>query len=187
MTLQTRSHRVAQASQKKARGDFWVAAGSFVETLACAAADGRVVEADVATATRLAALGEAVAASLERLATLLVARGASDAAAVFGDLADTAAASQVALRNAQAVLTATERAQALREHAAKILQCAAGHFILTLAVNLESTGALFELDRAARRHLPFTLSRRRRYDRRRTPTNRRGGLRGDGAGFHQSS
>lgn len=164
-----------------------IATNSQKRSAARAAADGRVVEADVAAATRLAALGEAVAASLEHLAALLVARRAGDAAAVFGDLADTSAASEVALRNAQAVLTTTQRAQALREHAAKVLQRAAGHFILTLAVNLESTGALLELDRAARRHLPFTLGRRRRDDRRRTPTNRRGGLRGDGAGFHQSS
>jgi hypothetical protein len=157
------------------------------ESAARAAADGRVVEADVAAATRLAALGEAVAAGLEHLAALLVARGAGDAAAVFGDLADAVAASQVALRDAQAVLTATQRAQALREHAAEVLQRAAGNFILTLAVNLEATGALLELDRAARRHLPFTLSRRRRDDSRRTPTHCGGGLRGDGAGFHQSS
>lgn len=77
------------------------------ESAARAAADRRVVEADVAAATRLAALGEAIAASLERLAALLIARRAGDAAAVLGDLAGAVTTGQVALRDAEAVLAAT--------------------------------------------------------------------------------
>jgi hypothetical protein len=117
-------------------------------SLAVAAADRRVVERDVAGAARLAASREAIAAGLDHFAAGLVAGDAADAAAVLGVFALANTTGQVALANADAVAGAVAAAEAIAEHAAEILQCAAGNFILALAVNLEAAGALFELDLA---------------------------------------
>jgi len=130
--------------------------------LARAAADGRVVEAHVAAAAVLAALADALAASLELLAAFLVAAGAGDAAAVFGLLALAMATGEVALADADAVFTAAATAATFGQHAAEILQRALGHFVLAAAIDLEAALALLELHRAARHALPVGVLRRAR-------------------------
>jgi hypothetical protein len=123
--------------------------------LAVAAADWGVVEADVAAAAGLAASREAVAAGLQDIAASLVAGGAADAAAVLGVFALANTAGQVALADADSVLAAAAAAEAVTKHPAEILQGAAGDFVFALAVNLETAGALFELDLAAGQDAPI--------------------------------
>jgi hypothetical protein len=125
-----------------------------------AAANRRVIEADVAAAAALAAGLEAVAASLDHRTAGLVARRAADAAAVFGVFALANTAGQIALAAANAVAGATAAAQTVGQHAAEILQCAAGNFIIAAAVDLAAVRCLFELDGAARQHAPIGAGRR---------------------------
>jgi hypothetical protein len=128
--------------------------------LAGAAADRRVVEADVAAATALAAGFEAIAARLENRAAGLVARDAANAAAVLRILALANAAGQVALAAANAVARAVAATEAVAEHATQILQRAASDFIFAATVDLEAAGALFEFDFATRQDAPVGRSRR---------------------------
>jgi hypothetical protein len=78
-----------------------------------AAANWRVVEADVAAATRFAAGAEAIAAGLNHCAAGLVARCAADAAAVFGVFALANTHREVALAAGDAVARAAAAAQAV--------------------------------------------------------------------------
>jgi hypothetical protein len=130
------------------------------QPLAGAAANRRVVEADVAAATALAAGFEAIAARLENRAAGFVAGGAADAAAVLGELALADADGQVALAAADAVAGAVAAAEAVAEHAAEILQRATGDFIFAAAVDLEAAGALFEFHFTARQDAPIRGGRR---------------------------
>ena len=113
-----------------------------------AAADRRVVEADVAAATRFAAGVQAIAACLDHGLASLVAGGAADAAAVFGVFALANTAREIALTAADAVVGAVAAAHAVAEHAAKVLQRAAGDFIIAAAMDLAAVRGFFELDRA---------------------------------------
>src|SRR6478609_3937858 len=92
-----------------------------------AAANRRVVEADVAAAAAFTALREAVAAGLNHGLAGLVAARAADAAAVLGVFALANTDGEVALATANAVAGASTAAQAIGQHAAEILQRAAGH------------------------------------------------------------
>jgi hypothetical protein len=125
-----------------------------------AAANRRVVEADVAGASALAALRQAVAASLDHRAASLVAARAADAAAILRVLALALAAGEVALAALNAVPGAAAAAQAVAQHAAKILQRAAGDFVIAAAMNLTAGLRLFEFDRATRQHTPIRIRRR---------------------------
>lgn len=130
-----------------------------------AAADGRVVEADVAAAAAFAALLQAFAALLDHLAAGLVAAGAVDAAAVLGELALAVAASEVDLAAGDAVVGAAAAAEAVAEHLAEVLQRAAGDFIFTAAPDLAAGRGLFAFDRAARQNAPVGVCRRAGRDR----------------------
>ena len=101
-----------------------------------AAADRRVVEADVAAAAAFAALLDAFAALLDHLAAGLVAAGAVDAAAVLGEFALAIAASEIDLAAGDAVVGAAAAAEAVAEHLAEVLQRAAGDFVFTAAPDL---------------------------------------------------
>src|SRR5262245_2165313 len=94
-----------------------------------AAADRRVVEEDVAAAAALAALRETIAARLNRGLAGLVAACAADAAAVLGVFALANTDGEVALAAADAVTSARAAAEAIGQHAAEILQRAAGYFV----------------------------------------------------------
>lgn len=119
-----------------------------------AAADRRVVEADVAAAAALAALLQAVAAGLNHGLAGLIATRAADAAAVLRVFAFANTDREIALAAGDAVARAAAAAQAVGQHAAEILQCAAGYFIIAAAVNLTAVRGLFELDGAAWQHAP---------------------------------
>ena len=125
-----------------------------------AAADRRVVEADVAAATRFAAGAEAIAASLNHGLAGLVATRAADAAAVFGVFAFANTDGEVALAAGDSVACAAAAAETIGQHAAEVLQCATGNFIVTTAMNLAAVRGLFELDGAARQHTPIGRLRR---------------------------
>ena len=86
-----------------------------------AAADWRVVEADVAAATRFAAGVEAVAARLDHGLAGLVAGGAADAAAVFGVFAFANTDGEIALAAGDSVERATAAAETVGQHAAEVL------------------------------------------------------------------
>jgi hypothetical protein len=130
--------------------------------LAASAADRGVAEAYVAAAAVFAALVAAIAAGLQLGAALLVAAGATDCAAVGRVLALAVAIGKRALAALNAVVRAVATAAAVAEHATQILQRAAGKFILALAMNLETAGALFELDLATRHHTPVASRARGR-------------------------
>ena len=89
--------------------------------LASAAADRRVVEAQVASATRRAASLQAVAALLQDFGAGLVTAGAADADAVLGVLALADTKREVALAHADAVAGAAATAEPVAEHAAEVL------------------------------------------------------------------
>jgi len=120
-----------------------------------AAANWRVVEADVAAATALAALRQAIAAGLNHGLAGLVARRAADAAAVFGVFALANTDGEIALAAGDSVARAAAAAETVRQHAAEVLQRATGNFIVTAAMNLAAIRGLFELDRATRQHAPI--------------------------------
>ena len=124
------------------------------------AADRRVVEADVAAAAALAALLQAIAARLNHRAAFLVAARAANAAAILRVLALALTASEVDLAALNAVPGAAAAAQAVAQHAAKILQRTAGDFVIAAAVNLAARLCLFEFDRATRQHAPVRIRRR---------------------------
>ena len=134
-------------------------AGAFVFGLhqlrAGAAADRRVVEADVAAATRFTAGVEAVAAGLDHGLAGLVAGGAADAAAVFGVFALANTDGEVALAARNPVARAAAAAETVGQHAAEVLQRATGDVIIAAAMDLAAVRGLFELDRAARQHAPI--------------------------------
>ena len=90
------------------------------------AADRRVVEAHVAAAAVFAALVAAFAAGLQLGAALLVAAGATNCAAIGGVLALAMAIGERALAALDAIVRAVATAAAVAQHAAKILQRAAG-------------------------------------------------------------
>jgi hypothetical protein len=125
-----------------------------------AAANRRVVEADVAAAAALAAGLEALAAGLDHLAAGLIARRAADAATVFGVFTLANAAGQVALAASNTVEGAAAAAESVGEHAAEILQRAPGNFIIAAAMDLATVRGLFELDDATRQHAPIGAGRR---------------------------
>jgi hypothetical protein len=129
-------------------------ANFWLDCLAGAAADRRVVERNVAAASGLAASREAVAAGLDHVAAGFVARRAADAATIFGVFALANTAGQIALADADAVAAASAAAKTVAEHAAKILQGATSNFVFALAVNLEAAGALLEFHFAAWQHAP---------------------------------
>ena len=120
-----------------------------------AAADRRVVEADVAAATRFAAGAQAVAAGLDHGLAGLVAGGAADAAAVFGVFALANTDGEVALAAGDSVARAAAAAETVGQHAAKVLQRAASNIIITAAMDLAAVRGLFKLDGAARQHTPI--------------------------------
>jgi hypothetical protein len=122
--------------------------------LAGAAAAGRVVEADVAAAALLEAAMQRRAARLQDRAASLVAAGAGDAAAVRRVFTLAHAAGEVALAYGQAVERAAAGAQAAGQCLAQVLQRGTGHVVFAVAVNLESTAALFDLHRAAGNDAP---------------------------------
>jgi len=134
-------------------------AGAFVfryyKLRAGAAADRRVVEADVAAATRFAAGVEAVAARLDHGLAGLVAGGAADAAAVFGVFAFANTDGEVALAAGDPVARAAAAAETIGQHAAEILQGATSDVIVAAAMDLAAVRGLFELDGAARQHTPI--------------------------------
>jgi hypothetical protein len=131
-----------------------------LQLAAGAAADRRVVEADVAAAAAFAALLEAVAASLNHGAAFLVAAGAANAAAVLRVFTLALAAGEIALAALNAIPGTAAAAQAIAQHAAEILQRAAGDFVIAAAVNLAALLSFFEFDRATRQHTPVRIRRR---------------------------
>ena len=124
------------------------------------AANRRVVEADVASATRFAAGAEAVAASLNHGLASLVATRAADAAAVFGVFALANTDGEVALAAGDSVARAAAAAEAVGQHLAEVLQSAARHFIIAAAVDLAAGRCLFEFDSATWQHTPVGARRR---------------------------
>lgn len=128
--------------------------------LAGAAANRRVVEANVAAAAVLAARREAFAAGLQHFAALLVAAGAGDAAAIGSVLTLAMAVGHRALAHLHAVHHAAAAAKPVAQHAAKVLQCGARHFVFAAAVHLEAAGAFLEFDLAPRHHAPIAGHRR---------------------------
>jgi hypothetical protein len=146
------------AQPSTARGFF-----VFTELLqlsAGAAANRRVVEADVASAAALAALLQAIAARLNHRAAFLVAARAANAAAILRVFALALAAGEINLAALNAIPRAAAAAQAVAQHAAKILQRAAGDFVIATAVNLAAGLRLFEFDRATWQHTPVRIRRR---------------------------
>jgi len=132
----------------------------FHQLRAGAAADRRVVEADVAAATRFAARAEAVAASLNHSLAGLVATRAADAAAVFGVFALANTDGEVALAARDTVACAAAAAETIGQHAAEVLKCAPRDFVITAAMDLAAVRSLFELNAAARQHTPIGRLRR---------------------------
>jgi hypothetical protein len=120
-----------------------------------AAADRRVVEANVAAAATLAAGAEAVAASLDHCTARFVARRAADAAAVFSIFALANTDGEIALAAGDSVARAATAAETIGQHAAEILQRATGDFIVAAAMDLATIRGLFELDGATRQHAPI--------------------------------
>jgi hypothetical protein len=120
-----------------------------------AAANWRVVEADVAAAARFAAGAEAVAASLNHRLAGLVARRAADAAAVFGVFALANTDGEIALAAGDPVARAAAAAETVGQHAAEVLQRATGDFIVAAAMDLAAVRGLFELDGATGQHAPI--------------------------------
>jgi hypothetical protein len=131
-------------------------AGAFalVQLGAGAAADRRVVEADVAAATRFAAGAEAIAAGLDHGLASLIAARAADAATVFGVFAFANTDGEVALAAGDSVARAAAAAETVGQHAAEVLQRAASDFIIAAAMDLAAVRGLFEFDRAARQNAP---------------------------------
>jgi hypothetical protein len=124
------------------------------------AANRRVVEADVAGTTRFTAGAEAVAASLDHCTAGFVARRAADAATIFRVFALANTHREVALAAGDAVAGAAAAAEAIGEHLAEVLQCAAGDFVIAAAVDLAASRGLFELDGATWQHAPIGAGRR---------------------------
>ena len=120
-----------------------------------AAADRRVVEADVGGAARFAAGAEAVAAGLNHSTAGLIARRAADAAAVFGVFALANTNGKIALAAGDAVECATAATETVRQHAAEVLQRATRDFIIAAAMDLAAIRGLFELDRTTRQYAPI--------------------------------
>jgi hypothetical protein len=120
-----------------------------------AAANRRVVEADVAAATRFAAGVEAIAAGLNHCAAGLVARCAADAAAVFGVFALANTDGEVALAAGDPVARAAAAAETIGQHAAEVLQRAPSDIVIATAMDLAAIRGLFELDGAARQNTPI--------------------------------
>jgi hypothetical protein len=120
-----------------------------------AAADRRVVEADVAAATRFAAGAQAIAAGLNHRLASLVATRATDAAAVFGVFALANTDGEVALAAGDSVARAAAATETVGQHAAEVLQRAPRDFIIAAAMDLAAVRGLFELDGAARQHTPI--------------------------------
>ena len=152
-----------------------------------AAADWRVVEADVAAAAAFAALREAVAAGLNHGLASLVAARAANAAAVLGVFALANTDGEVALAAGDSVARAAAAAETVGQHAAEVLQRAAGNFIIAAAMNLAAVRSLFEFDGTTRQHAPIGRLRltdltglnagdraRKRCDRRRATFQQRG-------------
>ena len=67
---------------------------------------------------------------------------------------------EVALAAVNAVPGAAAAAQAVGQHAAEVLQRAAGDFVVAAAMDLAAVRRLFEFDRAARQHAPIGARRR---------------------------
>jgi len=124
---------------------------------------------------------QAVAAGLNHRLAGLVAGGAANAAAVLGVFALANTDGEIALAAGDAVAGATAAAETVCQHAAKVLQRAAGDFVLAAAVDLAAVRGLFEFDAAARQYAPIRRLRlanltgldagdraRKRCDRRRT-------------------
>jgi hypothetical protein len=120
-----------------------------------AAADRRVVEADVATAATLAASAEAVAARLNHRAAGFVARRAADAAAVLGVFTFANTDGEVALAAGDPVAGARAAAETIGQHAAEVLQRATRDFVIATAMDLAAVRGLFELDGATWQHAPI--------------------------------
>jgi len=119
-----------------------------------AAANRRVVEADVAAATAFAALREAIAAGLNHGLAGLVAARAADAAAVFGVFALANTDGEVALAAGDSVARAAAAAETVGQHAAEVLQRATGDIIIAAAVDLATVRGLFEFDGATWQDAP---------------------------------
>ena len=134
-----------------------------------AAANWRVVEADVAAATRFAAGAEAVAAGLNHGLAGLVAARAANAAAVLSVFALANTDGEIALAAGDAVERTTAAAETVGQHAAEVLQRAAGYLVVAAAVDLAAVRGLFELDAAAWQHAP--IRRLLRTDRNRAGLN----------------
>ena len=117
-----------------------------------AAADRRAAEGDVAAASLLEATVEAIATGLQHVAATLVARGAGDAASVFGELALDGSPAEEDLATGDAVLGATTGAEPVARQVAKFLQRRAVGLILAAAMDLEAPLAFFETHGAARHH-----------------------------------
>ena len=124
-----------------------------------AAAHRRVVEANVAAATRFAARLQAVAERLNHGGAGLVARRAANAAAVLRVLALRDADREIALAAGDAVPSAIAAAQSVGQHAAEVLQRAAGDFVVAPALDLTAAGGLLEFHGAARQHAPIGCRR----------------------------
>jgi len=97
---------------------------------------------------------------LNHRAASLVAARAADAAAILCVLALALTASQIDLAALNAIPSAAAAAEAFAHHAAKVLQRAAGDFVIAAAMNLAARLRLFEFDRATRQHTPVRIRRR---------------------------
>jgi hypothetical protein len=157
--LQTKSPAAALPARPSIARGFFVSK-QLLQLGAGAAANRRVVEADVAAAAALAALLQAVAASLNHGAAFLVAAVAADAAAILRVFTLALTAGEVHLAALNAVLRAAAAAQPIAQHAAQILQRATGDFVIAAAMNLAASLRLFEFDRATRQHAPVRICRR---------------------------
>ena len=112
---------------------------------------------------------QAIAARLNHGRAGLVAARAANAAAVLGVFALANTDGEIALAAGDAVECATAAAEPVSQHAAEVLQRAAGHFVVAAAMDLAAVRGLFEFDRAAWQYTPigrlWRTNRNRRYRR----------------------
>src|SRR5262249_42582694 len=119
---------------------------------ACAAANRRVVHHHEAGAARLHHAGDASAARLDHVATLLIAARATDTDAGISHFALAHSHRQVERAHRHAFHHDAATAHAAGEHGAKVLHHAASHLVVAGTSDFHSTGTLLELEVSARNH-----------------------------------
>lgn len=126
-----------------------------------AAANRRAIETYKTSTAAVGAGSQGIAAGLDQLTAGVVAAGAGDAAAIFGEFTLAHSASQLDVADGHAVELTANGTEPTRQHSAEILHHATGHFIRTTAVNFHAVGTLLEANVAPRNHAPIRRLRGR--------------------------